>query len=235
MRPPFLLMHDLLTRLVDWYQHSLESGGYPLIVLLMFIESTFLPLPSEFIIPFAAHLAYTKGGMTLPGIVIAGTFGSWLGATTMYWVSRWAGRPLLFKFSHALSGWSDRHIRSPLLRRLSSHIFVSPEKIEKAENWADHYGNFGIFASRLLPVVRHLIGIPAGIVKMNFGWFSLYTILGSSLWCGVLCWLGVKAGQDQALMKGELSAITLWVVGVLTVLGLIYYFFVHRHMQAAKK
>lgn len=208
-------MHDLFKQLIDWYLHSLESGGYLLIVLLMFIESTFLPLPSELIIPPAAHLAYTKGDMSLAGIVIAGAIGSWLGATAMYWVSRWAGRPLLLKFG--------------------KYFFLSPEKIEKAERWAANYGNFGIFASRLLPVVRHLIGIPAGIVQMNYVRFSLYTILGSSLWCGVLCWLGVKAGQDESLMKGELHAITLWAVAILAVLGVVYYFFVHRQMQAAKK
>ena len=208
-------MHDLFKQLIDWYLQSLESGGYLLIVLLMFIESTFLPLPSELIIPPAAHLAYTKGNMSLVGIVIAGAVGSWLGATAMYWVSRWAGRPLILKFG--------------------KYFLLSPEKIEKAERWAANYGNFGIFASRLLPVVRHLIGIPAGIVQMNYLRFSLYTLLGSSLWCGVLCWLGVKAGQDQALMNGELHSITFWVIGLLAVLGVIYYFFVHRQMQAAKK
>jgi len=208
-------MHDLFKQLIDWYLHSLESGGYLLIVLLMFIESTFLPLPSELIIPPAAHLAYTKGDMSLAGIVIAGAIGSWLGATAMYWVSRWAGRPILLKFG--------------------KYFLISPEKIEKAERWAANYGNFGIFASRLLPVVRHLIGIPAGIVQMNYLRFSLYTLLGSSLWCGVLCWLGVKAGQDESLMKGELHSITLWVVGLLAVLGVIYYLFVHRQMQAEKK
>jgi membrane protein DedA with SNARE-associated domain len=208
-------MHDLLKPLIDWYLHSLESGGYLLIVLLMFIESTFLPLPSELIIPPAAHLAYTKGDMSLLGVVLAGTFGSWLGATTMYWVSRWAGRPLVLRFGR--------------------YFLVPPEKVAKAERWAAAYGNFGIFASRLLPVVRHLIGIPAGIVRMNYLKFSLYTLLGSGLWCGVLCWLGVKAGQDEALMRGELRSITLWSIGVLGLLGVIYWFFVHRHMRAEKK
>ncbi len=215
MRPPFLFMHDLFKQLIDWYLHSLESGGYLLIVLLMFIESTFLPLPSELIIPPAAHLAYTKGDMSLLGIVIAGAIGSWLGATAMYWFSRWAGRPLLLKFG--------------------KYFLLSPEKIAKAERWAAHYGNFGIFASRLLPVVRHLIGIPAGIVQMNYARFSLYTVVGSALWCGVLCWLGVKAGQNEALMKGELHSITLWAVGLLGVLAVVYYLFVHRQMQSDKK
>jgi len=208
-------MHDFFKPLLDWYTHSLETGGYPLIVLLMFIESTFLPLPSELIIPPAAYLAYTKGNMSLTGIVLAGALGSWLGATAMYWTTRWAGRPLVLKFG--------------------KYFFISPEKVEKAERWAAAYGNFGIFASRLLPVVRHLIGIPAGIVQMNYWKFSLWTVVGSGLWCGVLCWLGVKAGQDEALMNGELHSITYWAAGILAVLGVVYYFFVHRHMQAEKK
>jgi len=153
--------------------------------------------------------------MSLSGIVIAGAVGSWLGATAMYWSSRWAGRPLLLKFG--------------------KYFLLSPAKIEQAERWAANYGNFGIFASRLLPVVRHLIGIPAGIVQMNYWRFSLYTIIGSSLWCGVLCWLGVKAGQDQALMNGELHSITLWAIGLLALLAVMYYLFVHRQMRAGKK
>ena len=208
-------MHDLFKELIDWYLRSLESGGYLLIVLLMFIESTFLPLPSELIIPPAAYLAYTKGNMSLFGIIVAGMIGSWLGATSMYWVSRWAGRPLILKFG--------------------KYLFVPPAKVEKAERWAQSYGNFGIFASRLLPVVRHLIGIPAGIVQMNYWKFSLWTLVGSGLWCSVLCWLGIKAGQDESLMKGELHSITIWGAGILAVLGVFYWLFVHRQMHAARK
>ncbi|HEY8996105.1 MAG TPA: DedA family protein [Lacunisphaera sp.] len=220
--------------LLDWYMQSLESGGYALIVLLMFVESTFLPLPSELIIPPAAHLAYTKGDMSLVGIIIAGAVGSWLGATTMYWLARWAGRPLVLKVSGGITHWIQRHANWPVLDKFLGHLVVSPEKIEKAERWAAAYGNFGVFASRLLPVVRHLIGIPAGIVRMNYWKFSLWTIVGSALWCGVLCWLGVQAGQDEALMRGELRSITLWGAGILAALGAIYWFFVHRQMQAKK-
>jgi len=208
-------MHDVFKPLLDWYLQSLETGGYPLIVLLMFVESTFLPLPSELIIPPAAHLAYTKGNLSLTGIVLAGALGSWLGATTMYWLARWAGRPFILKYG--------------------KFFLVTPEKVAKAERWSAAYGNFGIFASRLLPVVRHLIGIPAGIVRMDYWKFSLWTVIGSGLWCGVLCWLGIKAGQDEALMKGELHAITYWAAGLLAVLGVTYYFFVHRQMQAGEK
>lgn len=207
-------MHDLFKELIDWYLRSLESGGYPLIVLLMAIESSIVPLPSELVIPPAAHLAHTQGNMSLAGVVIAGALGSWIGATAMYWVSRWAGRPLVLRYGR--------------------YILIPAAKVEQAERWAARFGSFGIFASRLLPVVRHLIGIPAGIVRMSYGKFSLYTLAGSGLWCAVLCWVGVEAGQNEALMKGELHAIMLWVFGALAVLGAIYYFFVHRFTRAGR-
>ena len=198
--------------LIDWYLDSLESGGYPVIALLMAIESSILPLPSEFVIPPAAHLAHTKGSLSMAGIILAGTAGSWLGATVMYWMSRLAGRPVVLRYGR--------------------YAFIPPQKVEGAERWAARFGSVGIFISRLLPVVRHLIGIPAGIVRMDYRLFSLYTLLGSAVWCAVLCWVGVKAGQDEALMKGELHRVTLWVVGAFLVLGGIYYLFVHRHMKA---
>ena len=207
-------MQALLHQFVDWYLGALEEGGYALIVLLMALESSIVPLPSEVVIPPAAHLAHTRGVMTLPGIVIAGTVGSWLGATVMYWVARLVGRPLLMRYGR--------------------YVLISPEKIAGAEAWANHYGEVGVFISRLLPVVRHLIGIPAGIVRMHYGYYSAATIVGSALWCSVLAWLGVTAGQDQALLDGDLHRITLWGGGLLVFLGAIYYFFVHRQMRSGK-
>ena len=204
----------MFKELIDWYLGSLESGGYPLIVLLMAIESSVVPLPSELVIPPAAHLAHTKGNLSMAGIVVAGTIGSWLGATAMYWAARLAGRPLVMRYGKL--------------------VLITPEKVQGAERWASRFGSMGIFISRLLPVVRHLIGIPAGIVRMDYRLFSLYTLLGSAVWCAVLCWIGVKAGQDEALMKGELHRISLWLGGALIVLGGFYYFFVHRHMKAER-
>lgn len=199
--------------LIDWYLATLQTGGYPLIALLMAIESSVVPLPSELVIPPAAHLAHTnQASLSLVGIVIAGTIGSWIGATAMYWAARLGGRPLLMRYGR--------------------YVFISPEKIEGAERWASHYGSMGVFISRLLPVVRHLIGIPAGIVRMNYKAFSIYTLLGSAIWCSVLCYLGIKMGQDEKLMKGELHRLTLWLGGAVVVLGGMYYFFVHRHMTA---
>lgn len=204
-------MHDFFKPLFDWYAGSLESGGYLMVALLMAMESTIFPLPSELIIPPAMIVAQRTGNMTFTGIVIAGAIGSWVGATLMYWASRWAGRPLVLRYGR--------------------YVFVSEKKIVQAEDWAAQFGSFGVFASRLLPVVRHLIGIPAGIVRLNYVKFSVYTLLGSALWCAVLCWVGQKAGADEALMQGELHRLVFWLVGGLAIIGALYYFLVHRFAQ----
>jgi membrane protein DedA with SNARE-associated domain len=204
-------MHQIIQTLSDWYSHALQTGGYPMVALMMAVESSIFPLPSEIVIPPAAHLAATgQIPLTLWGIVLAGTLGSWFGATLMYWASRIAGRPLVLHFG--------------------KYVFISAQKVEGAERWAAHYGPMGIFISRMLPVVRHLIGIPAGIVRMDYLKFSLFTLLGSGIWCSVLCWLGVKMGQDKDLMNLEYKHVTLWLAGAMLVLGGLYYFFVHRHM-----
>src|SRR6266436_6489755 len=208
---PFALQNRTLKTIIDWYSAQLDSWGYPLIVLMMAMESTVLPLPSELIIPPAAHLAHvsTNGKLTVLGIIIAGTLGSWLGATIMYWTARLAGRPLLLRYGR--------------------YVLVSPKKIEGAERWAAHFGSMGIFISRLLPVVRHLIGIPAGVVRMDYKLFSLFTLLVSGIWCAILAWLGIRIGQDQ--MKGEYRHIVILVSVAVIALGGVYYFFVHRHMK----
>lgn len=203
-------MKETISHLIDWYQTTLASGGYPLIALLMAMESTIVPIPSEFIIPFAVQRASRDGGLSMVGIVLAGTAGSFIGAMIMYWVSRWAGRPLVLRYG--------------------GYFLVPEAKLHAAENWASRFGSFGVFVARLLPVVRHLIGIPMGIVKMDFRWYSLFTLIGSGIWCAVLAWVGVKAGNDEKLLKGDLRQITLWLAGALVVLGSLYYFLVHRFM-----
>ncbi len=207
-------MHDLIQRLLASYQHSLQTGGYPYIVFLMALESSVVPLPSEFVIPPAVILVVAgHSTMTLRGIVLAAALGSWLGSSTLYWIARIAGRPLVIRYGGL--------------------VLIPPAKVEKAERWSQRFGSFGIFLSRMLPVVRHLIGIPAGIVRMNYWKFSLYTILGSLLWCGVLTYISFVAGRDEKLMHGEIREVTLWAAGAATFLGAAYYFLVHRLSREA--
>lgn len=209
-------MDKLFKPLLDWYQGALASGGYGLVALLMAIESSIVPLPSEVVIPPAAHLAHTtEGGMTVWGVGLAGTIGSWLGATIMYWAARWAGRPLVLRFG--------------------KYIFIPPAKVEGAERWAAKFGPMGVFMSRLLPVVRHLIGIPAGIVRMNYMTYSIFTLVGSAIWCSVLCWVGVRMGQDLQQTENVMHTLSMWLGAFVLVIGGLYYFLVHRHMKAAPK
>jgi membrane protein DedA with SNARE-associated domain len=127
--------------------------------------------------------------------------------------------------------WLSRLVGRPLLMRYGKYVMITPDKIVRAENWAAHYGGMGVFISRILPVIRHLIGIPSGVVRLNYWKFSLATMAGSALWCSVLVWLGVTAGQDKQLLEGSLHRITLWGGSLMLFLWGLYWFFVHRHMR----
>jgi len=204
------MLKQLFQSVLDWYQHALETGGAWVVGLLMTAESSVLPLPSESIIPLAASWSHSgRIQVSLPAIVVAGAVGSWLGATMVYWLARLAGRPLLLKYGRFL--------------------LLTPEKIQKAENWSTHYGAAGVFIARLLPGARQLVGVPAGIARMDYWKFSVFTLLGSAIWCAVLCWLGVKVGGQ--VTKGEMHQVVLSLVLFLAAAGALYYFFVHRHMK----
>src|SRR5438552_16876619 len=161
-------MHHLLDVWFGW----VLSGGYLGIIALMAMESSIFPVASEIVIPPAAFLA-ARGKLSFGGVVLAGTLGSYLGSAITYWASRLIGRPLIVKYGR--------------------FVLLSPKKLEQAEHWLVRYEAGGVFFARLLPVVRHLISIPAGIVRMNFGVFSIVTIAGSALWCWILAYLGDKA------------------------------------------
>lgn len=198
------LMHDFI---VLWF-HWLHDWGYLGIVALMAMESSIIPVPSELVIPPAAFWA-AQGRYELWGVVLAGTAGSYLGAATMYWAARWLGRPLMIRFGR--------------------YIFIPETKLLKAERWLQRYEAGGVLFARLFPVVRHLIGIPAGIVRMDFRTYSVMTILGSAFWCAVLAWFGVHVLGDQPqlldnpdLMLQVLKARLLWFVGLALALCVLY-------------
>jgi len=199
---------ELLHQFSDWYLSVLAQGGYWLIGALMALESTVVPIPSEVIIPPAAYLAHTQGQLSLAGVVAAGTLGSWVGAAIMYWGARWLGRPLVM--------------------RLGPYVGLAAAKLTLAEAWAARYGWPGIFFARLLPVIRHLIGIPAGILRMDFRWYSAATLGGSLVWTSVLAWLGRTVGQHPELLQGSLHRFFLLVLALAAALAALYVVFVKR-------
>ncbi len=161
-----------------WFD-LLKEWHYLGIIILMAMESSIFPVPSEVVIPPAAFWA-ARGEMNLYGVVLAGTFGSWLGSAVTYWLSAWLGRIVIVKWGR--------------------FALISEAKLQRAEHFVHRYEAGGIFFARLLPVIRHLISIPAGIIKMPFGVFSGMTIAGSLVWCSVLAWFG----QRMALRNPEM-------------------------------
>jgi len=192
-------MHHLLETWFTW----VLTGGYTGIIVLMAMESSIFPVPSEIVIPPAAFLA-AQGKLSFAGVVLAGTLGSFLGSAITYWASRLIGRPLIVKYGR--------------------FVLLTPKKLERAEHWLARYEAGGIFFARLLPAVRHLISIPAGIVRMNFALFSLMTITGSTIWCYVLAYLGQKAYRLEPGLLTDPEALVRFIHGqstwILVVVGI---------------
>jgi len=209
------MMQSLIETWFSWVHH----WGYGGVVLLMAMESSIFPVPSELVIPPAAILAAQGGSMTTMGVILAGIFGSWLGSAITYWVALMVGRPVVMRFG--------------------KFFLMPPEKVERAERFTHRYQSGGIFFARLLPVIRHLISIPAGIIRMGFLKFSVLTVVGSAIWCWVLAVLGQKVGnklepqQMEALKKGQgvdlaqlIHAVkheALWIVAAVLVVCILYF------------
>ena len=197
-------MHHLLQIWFEW----VLTGGSLGIIVLMAMESSIFPVPSEIVIPPAAFLA-AQGKLSFAGVIIAGTVGSYLGSAIMYWASRLIGRPLIVKYGR--------------------FVLITPKKLERAEHWLARYEAGGVFFARLLPVIRHLISIPAGIVRMPFLTFSFVTTVGSAVWCWVLACLGEKAFRvepqlltDPEAMMRFIRGQSTWILIVVLVLAVLY-------------
>jgi membrane protein DedA with SNARE-associated domain len=201
-------MTSVFKAVLDWYMAALETGGHWLVASLLALENSFFPLPAELVVPPAAHLAANEQRFSVAGVVLAGAVGSWLGASVLYWLARVAGRPFVLRYGR--------------------YVFITPARVEKAEQWVARFGPAGVLASRFLPGVRHVIGIPAGVLRMNFALYSFYTLLGSAVYCGFLAWLGVVAGQDEELLAGRAHRVSLWVGGGLAASGILYFLVVRR-------
>ncbi len=201
-----------------WFQW-VHDWGYGGVIVLMAMESSIFPVPSELVVPPAAILAAQGGKMTITGVIIAGTFGSWLGSAITYWTALLVGRPVVMRFG--------------------KYFLMPPEKVERAERFMRRYEGAGIFFARLLPVIRHLISIPAGMIRMGFLKFSILTTVGAAIWCCVLAMLGQKVGdgldpqQMEALKSGSGVDLTqlihavkhesLWIVGAVVLVCVLYF------------
>lgn len=152
----------------------ISGSGYIGITLLMAIESACIPLPSEVIMPFSGYLV-SAGHFSLWGVAVAGALGCNLGSIVAYFVGAVGGRPLAERYGH--------------------YVLVTRHDLEMADRFFGRYGDWAVFIARLLPVVRTFIALPAGISRMNFARFNIYTFLGSLPWCFALAYAGMKLGE----------------------------------------
>lgn len=194
---------SLIQHVEEWYQNNMN---YFSITALMAAESSILPVPSEMVIPPAVYVAMSPGSdLSIFWIIIFGTIGALIGATFNYVMSMWLGRLVIYKFADSKVG------------RL---FMLSSEKIQKSEKFFNDHGKTSTFIGRLIPVVRHLISIPAGLAKMNYLNFLLYTFLGAGLWNICLAGLGYLAGENRDLINTyshELSYVFLGIGALLLV------------------
>jgi len=193
------------TIIINWVLAVTQGLGYAGIFVLMAIESSFLPLPSEIIIPPAAYLA-SQGQMNLWLIIIFGVLGSVVGATVNYLLAMSLGRLLVYKL--AASPWAR-------------FLFLTPEKLARAEKYFLENSRSATFCGRLIPVIRHLISIPAGFSRMRFGVFIFYTAAGALFWVSILAALGYFVGANQELLSHYYKEIS-WGLLVLGVIWLVW-------------
>ncbi len=174
------------------FQWVVDNASYLLIFVLMTVESSFVPFPSEVVVPPAAYLACTKGDMNVFAVVLVAPAGALCGALINYFLSLWIGRPLVYSFADS---------------RLGHALLINREKVDKAEKYFDSHGAISTFLGRLIPAVRQLISIPAGLARMNLGVFCIFTALGAGIWNAVLAvlgwWLGRTVPLDELFNQVE--------------------------------
>jgi membrane protein DedA with SNARE-associated domain len=186
--------------------------GYPGIFMLMAMESSIIPVPSELVMPPAGYLAY-QGKMNMAAAILCGTAGSLVGAYVNYFVSHYLGRPLILKYG--------------------KYVLIPPDKFERVERFFLRHGEISTFIGRLLPVIRHLISIPAGVAGMNHLKFTIYTLLGAGIWCTILTLIGYAIGENQQLIMQYSHKALLWVVLFSAALVAVYIWWQRRQSSKA--
>jgi membrane protein DedA with SNARE-associated domain len=197
--------------LIPRITHAIDMAGYPGVAFLMMLESMVAPVPSEAVMPFAGSLV-TTGRFTFLGVALASTLGSIVGSLISYAMGYYGGRPFVMRFGR--------------------YLLLNPHDLEVTERFFARRGSAAIFVARFIPVVRHLISIPAGMGKMSLWRFSIYTIVGAGAWNCFLAWLGIHLGRHWDVIQKYSRPIDI-VVLVLLVLAIA--FFVRSHLRGARR
>jgi membrane protein DedA with SNARE-associated domain len=182
----------------SWITSTIESLGYFGVIFLMFFENLFPPIPSEVVMPLSGYTA-TQGQLSIWGVIAAGTFGSVLGAIFWYYVARWLGEDRLKR-------WTRRHGR---------WITLGPKDVDRADDWFDKHGGWVVFFGRLVPTVRTLVAIPAGLFEMNVWFYLLLTTVGSAIWTAGLALLGWWLGSSWSSIGTYIDPVTYVVMAAI--------------------
>jgi membrane protein DedA with SNARE-associated domain len=205
------MITELINILTGFIINVISSLGYPGIALLMAIESAAIPLPSEIIMPFAGYLV-SEGRFSLTGIAFAGAIGNTLGSIVTYYLGAYAGRPLI--------------------ERYGKYILISRHDLDLADRFFARFGLLSTFVGRLLPVVRTFISIPAGIARVPFGKFIVYTFVGSLFWSWVLGYFGLLLGPRWASLRERAHGLDVAIVILIVLAGI---WWVWRHLKHRKQ
>jgi len=196
---------DILNAIKIWVENIISTMGYPGLYLVMFLENVFPPIPSEVVLPLAGSLTLS-GKFSIPMITIVGMLGSLTGAFLFYGLGKWLGEP---------------RVRQ-LMEKFGKFALLSTDDLDRSLEWFEKYDDWVIFFSRMVPIVRSLISIPAGIASMNFAKFSFFTILGTALWSFVLSFGGRLLGEQWPLIADFINTYQN-VVLVLVVIGVVVF------------
>lgn len=191
---------------------QIQTLGYAGIVLLMAIESACIPLPSEIIMPFSGYLVFT-GAFNLHLASLSGAFGCAVGSAVAYYAGMLGGRPFVEKYGR--------------------FVLIRHRDLDRADRWFNKYGDAAVFISRLLPVIRTFISFPAGVSKMNFPRFLVYSFVGSVPWCYFLTYLGKVLGQNWQSIKGYFHGADV-VIGILLLAGFAVFLYHHLKPETVK-
>lgn len=197
----------ILSLVANWIISVISSMSYGGVILLMAVQSANIPIPSEVIMPFAGFLV-SSGTMNLWLLTLAGVVGSVIGSIFSYWLGMVGGRPLVEKYG--------------------KFILISHHDLDISDRWFSKRGEIAVFVGRFLPIVRTFISFPAGIAKMNFKKFVIYSFLGSIPWTLALAYFGEKLGENWEKIKNYTRGLD-WVILILIVLGIIWW--VTRHLK----
>ena len=204
----------------DWF---VNNASYLFVFIFMMIESSFIPFPSEVVVPPAAYLAVQKGDMNLLLVVLVATAGALAGALVNYVLSLLIGRPIVYAFANS---------------RFGHACLINQEKVEKAEAYFDKHGAASTFIGRIIPAVRQLISIPAGIARMNIWVFCIFTALGALVWNAILAFLGWWLAQHVSL-SGLYDAVEKYngylTIGGLCLLALCIAYIIYNAFKTNKK